>query len=297
MTHDPISIIIPVYNDPGGVDQTIRSLLNLNYSRYEIIAVDNNSTDETLQVIRNWSQRRPGIVHAVRETSIQSSYAARNTGIEHARGDILTFIDADMTVSAGWLSNIAAEFKNTETDYLGYEIQVYMPEGEKSLWGWYDQIMGLPVRYYFDQKQFVPTSCLVVRKTVFEKVGRFNPHLVSGGDREFGNRVSAHPELDMAFSESTVAFHPARTSFQEHYLKAVRIGRGLSQAWQQSSQTSLLQNLLSELIDHILPPDPFRIYRQCREKDPNLYEYLLLYSMNIVLRYLRVYGALRHYLT
>lgn len=287
-------MIVPVYNDPGGIDATLQSLTTQNYDEYEIIPVDNNSSDDTARVIRQWKRRHPNQVRPTDENDVQSSYAARNAGIDHARGDLLVFIDADMTAPTEWLTNIASAFANTETDYLGYDVQVYIPDDQNGPWAWYDQIMGLPARYYYDQKRFVPTSGLAVRKAVFETVGRFDAQLISGGDREFGHRVYDHPDLTMAFSEEIKVYHPARTRFQDHYVKALRIGRGLAQSWQRSEHTDGAPSVLSDLLDHLLPPNPLRIYRQGREQGVSLYEYVLLYFMNALLRYVRVYGALKH---
>jgi len=289
-----LSVIIPVYNDPDGIDQTLQSLVQQGHSPYEIIPVDNNSTDETPSVIDRWADCYDRI-RPTTERAIQSSYAARTAGIEHARGEILAFIDADMTTPEDWLERIAAEFETTNVDYLGYEIEVHVPEGKKSLWGWYDQIMGLPSRYHFKEKQFVPTACLAVRKAVVDEVGPFNPQLMSSGDREFGHRVRDHPDLQMAFSDDIVVYHPARTRFQEHYAKALRIGRGLIQVGETSERTEDARAVLADLVDHLLPPNPLRIYERGKGRNLTPSQYALLYAMDLLIRYVRLYGALTYY--
>src|SRR5262245_29954863 len=83
------SIVVPVHNGGDFFRRCLSSLKTLAFdpSRYEIIAVDNNSTDQTPQIIEEF-----GVVHA-RETNFQSSYAARNKGIECARGRFIAFTD------------------------------------------------------------------------------------------------------------------------------------------------------------------------------------------------------------
>lgn len=287
-----ISVIIPVYNDPEGIDQTLQSVVQQTYPSYEIVPVDNNSTDETPAVISKWRKQYPALIRPTAERSVQSSYAARNTGIEHARGDVLAFIDADMTVPEGWLQRLENAFSNTEIDYLGYEVEIYVPEGQESIWAWYDCMMGLPSHYHYNQKQFAPTSCLAVRSTVFDTIGRFNESLISSGDRDFGERVHAHSELATSFSTDIVVYHPARTTFQAHYDKALRIGRGLFQT-RMSPRSKRLEASFFDLLDHLWPPNPLRIYR--RAKSLSLSEYSLLYVMDWVIRYLRLYGALKEY--
>ena len=88
-----ISVITPVYNDPIGISVTLDSLLALRTTdRYEVVVVDNGSTDTTLDRIQNHSSENPNI-RWFREIEVQGSYAARNTGIEHAEGDVLSFLD------------------------------------------------------------------------------------------------------------------------------------------------------------------------------------------------------------
>lgn len=288
-----ISVIIPVYNDSEGIGQTLQSVVQQTHPSYEIVPVDNDSTDETPAVISKWRKQYPALIRPTAERSVQSSYAARNTGIEHARGDVLAFIDADMTVPEGWLQAITSHFADTETDYLGYDIQVYVPEGEKGIWGWYDQIMGLPSQYHYENNQFVPTSCLAVRKETIEKVGEFDERLRSGGDKEFGERVHNHPTLSTKFSDDIVAYHPARTTFKEHREKAIRIGRGMGQLYKQSIQKSSSISLFLELTSHLFPPSPFRIYRRCNSP----LEYIFIYVMDTVIRYFRLYGIFSYFIS
>ena len=71
---------------------------------YEIIVVDNLSTDKTTQLVRNYP------VKLLFETERQSSYAARNHGIIHAKGSIVSFIDADCMAKDDWLSKLTEIF-------------------------------------------------------------------------------------------------------------------------------------------------------------------------------------------
>lgn len=289
-----LSVIIPVYNDPSGIDATLYSVMEQDHPDYEVIPVDNNSTDETPAVIRKWAQQYPDHIRPVSEHELQSSYAARNAGVEAARGEILVFIDADMTAPSDWLTKVDAAFSTSETDYLGYEVEIYVPENEKSFWGWYDAVMGLPSRYHYEEKQFVPTSCLAVRRSVFEQVGRFDETATSGGDKEFGQRVHDHPTLYTAFRDNIVVYHPARTTFEAHRAKALRVGRGLARLCDPSTASGDSKSVLLELLLHIVPPDPRRIAH--RAQDIPAHRFPALYVADWMLRYLRLYGALTYFL-
>jgi len=288
-----ISVLIPVYNDPEGIEQTLQSVTQQDHPAYEIIPVDNNSTDDTPAVISKWAERHPDRIRPTEEREIQSSYAARNAGIERARGEILVFIDADMTAPPHWLDTIHETFSTSGTDYLGYEVEVYLPDGAESFWGWYDTIMGLPSRYHYDEKQFVPTSCLAVRRSVFEQVGRFDGTAISGGDKEFGQRVHRDANLTTAFRDDIMVYHPARTTFDAHRAKALRVGRGLARLCDPSTAPSDSKSVFLELLLHIVPPDPRRIVRRAQEVPRH--HLPALYAADWILRYLRLYGALTYF--
>ena len=74
---------------------------------------DNGSKDGTLSIARHFKKKYPGLVHYVIENKIQSSYAARNRGVELSKGKLLSFIDADMTVKSDLLEKIVSAFDGT----------------------------------------------------------------------------------------------------------------------------------------------------------------------------------------
>lgn len=278
MTEPALSVVVPVYNDPAGVRETLRSLTEQRCStdRYEVLVVDNNSTDSTTDVIAEFEDRYPNVVVGLSETDVQSSYAARNTGIEHARADVIAFVDADMTVDPTWVDAVCGVFERSSVDYLGYEVELYAPDGERTFWAQYDLATGLPVEHYLRTKQFAPTCALAVRATVFDAVGLFDESLVSGGDKEFGRRVD-DAGFEMGFEASITVRHPARTTFREHVKKARRIGRGQMQLWERHR---LAAHPLSPT--RVLPPSPWRIRSRTRSLDGFLSVYLAAYLLKLI---------------
>lgn len=107
-----ISVIVPVFNAGRYIDRCIVALLEQDYPRsnYEIIAVDNGSTDDSFDRLRRYP------VKVVQEPKL-GSYAARNAGLLHASGSLLGFTDADCVPCARWLTGI-----DTVMDDLGTEI-------------------------------------------------------------------------------------------------------------------------------------------------------------------------------
>ena len=227
MVHPAVSIVVPVYNDPDGVRATLDSLVAQSTdSPHEIVVVDNGSADRTPKIVRAYENDHDHLT-LVHEREIQSSYAARNTGIRNTDSEILAFVDADMTVPEDWLDSALAAFESADADYMGCHVELALPD-DPSLAARYDHHTGFPVEGYLEQQGFAPTCCLFVRREVFADVGLFDHRLVSGGDKEFGNRVSK-AGYDLHFAENVTMYHPTRNSLSELVSKDRRVGRGLCQ--------------------------------------------------------------------
>jgi len=225
-TNSIITIVIPVYNDPEGLSETIESILSQKTDiSYEVIIVDNNSTDDTWKVANSYAMGHDRVQVAI-EDKIQSSYAARNTGIERAGGDIVVFIDADETVDENWLESAVKSLQKLNADYVGCNVKMTLPRG--TLVGKYNAHTGFPVEKYLKRQNYAPTCALLVKREVFDDIGLFDARLTSGGDREFGNRV--HEKVyEQGYAEDATVYHPARTTFNSLAKKNFRVGRGFCQ--------------------------------------------------------------------
>lgn len=96
------SVIVPVYNTAAYLSRCVSALLAQDYprSQFEILCIDNNSTDESLRILNGFDGIR------VFNEPQQSSYAARNRGVAEARGEWLAFTDSDCIASPNWLQSI-----------------------------------------------------------------------------------------------------------------------------------------------------------------------------------------------
>jgi len=227
-TKKQVSVIIPVYNNPSGLKNTLNCLVEQNFPKelFEIIVADNDSTDETLSIIKNLRKKYPEIIRMVQENKIKSSYAARNKGIMEAKGTIISFIDADMTVETDWLKKVTESLKKNKTDCIVCNVKII--PGEKSIFALYDQMVAFPIEKYVKEIHFTPTGCLTIYKDIFYKIGLFDENLVSGGDHEFGNRIY-EAGYKIYYASTIIMNHPARSTLKQFLSKAFRIGRGLKQ--------------------------------------------------------------------
>jgi len=222
-----VSVVIPVYNDTDGIRTTIHSIVTQSVRTYDVFPVDNDSTDGTGGVIREIANEHSDLVRPCKEIDVQSSYAARNTGIEHASGDVLLFLDADIWVPETWIEDMVTTLESNDYDYLGCNVEV-VAEDRPNFWERYEQSFSFPVETYLEDKHFAPTCALAVRREVFEEVGLFDERLESGGDKEFGNRVH-EAGYDLHYANDVTMYHPTRNSLRAHVKKDRRVGRGLCQ--------------------------------------------------------------------
>ena len=105
-----ITVILCTYNRCGELTKALSSVTAStvpNSTEWEVLVVDNNSTDQTPAVVEEYSRRHPGRVRYLFEPRPGKSNAL-NTGIEKARGNILAFMDDDVTVEPMWLQNLTA---------------------------------------------------------------------------------------------------------------------------------------------------------------------------------------------
>ncbi len=223
-----ISVIIPVYNDPEGLRETIASTLTQAYPEelYEIIVVDNGSTDATFDTAAELTRQHPGRIRLLQENAVRGSYAARNKGIEHANGGIMCFLDSDSTIRNDYLSHIDSLFHDGNIDYVGCEVKIHSEA--RSLSATYQKARGFQVQWYIENRHYAPTCCLSISKRVIDRVGPFDFRLESGGDWEFGKRVHA-AGFTQAFSPAATVYHPARSRYHELVKKNMRCARGEAQ--------------------------------------------------------------------
>ena len=116
------SIIIPTYNRADELRETIRSIAKLNVDGdWELLVVDNNSPDHTRAVVEGEQASFPATLHYIFEPE-QGRYAALNTGIRAAKGNIVATTDDDARVEPDWLTRAAAGLDTLGCDYVGGKV-------------------------------------------------------------------------------------------------------------------------------------------------------------------------------
>ncbi len=120
-----VSILIPVYNGEKTLRKCISSILNQSYKNFELIIVDNNSTDKTKEIIIDFQKNNKNIAYVFEKNRGRGS--ARNAGIRNSRGEIILMTDSDCIVPENWINKM---------------IEPVINQGEHAVMGFEEDIIG-----------------------------------------------------------------------------------------------------------------------------------------------------------
>jgi cellulose synthase/poly-beta-1,6-N-acetylglucosamine synthase-like glycosyltransferase len=217
-----VSVIVPVYRDERRLFSCLGALVGQSYpsDRTDLIVVDNGCESLT-----DVARRFPTVT--VLEETTPGSYAARNRGLQAARGAIYAFTDADCVPAPDWLARgVAALERSTEVGVVGGRIE--MTEAEPSrvtAFDLYDLVCGLPQRQFVESLRFAATANLFTRRDVVERAGVFTPELKSSGDREWAMRVT-DLGYEIVYADDVVVRHRTRHTVREFVRRRRRITGG-----------------------------------------------------------------------
>jgi glycosyltransferase involved in cell wall biosynthesis len=222
-----VSVVIPIYNGEADLPDLINCLQSQTYpqDRVEYLLVDNKSSDDTFTIINTAAQNCPIIIRPLRETQIQSSYAARNTGIRAAQGEIFAFTDADCRPQPQWLEALIQPFINPEIVIVVGEI-VGLPGGTL-LEQHAHQQQTLSQKHTLAHKfrPYGQTANLAIQRLALETVGLFRPYLTSGGDADICWRILAAKIGHWEFVPEAIVQHRHRSTLKELASQWRRYGR------------------------------------------------------------------------
>ena len=216
-----VSIVVPVYNGERTIAMCLDALVNqaMSDDRYEIIVVDNKSTDATCEIVRRYD------VTLLHEVEIQTSYAARNRGIAAAGGEIIGFTDADCVAHPEWLSELIKPFSDPAVGGVGGRVLDSEPENEVER---FIRSTGL-FSGYQDETIFLPillTNCVAYRKEILEALCGFNYRLFTGADIDLSWRMQLETGARVAYAPEAIVYHMHRSTLSGMARQFRRYGYG-----------------------------------------------------------------------
>ena len=116
-----LSVIVPVYNmaSEEKLIWCLDSLVNQTISDYEIIAVDDCSTDNSLEILRDYEKRYPGKIHVIASPVNKKQGGAKNLGLDRAKGEWIGFIDSDDWITPDYYEKLLTLAEETGADMAG----------------------------------------------------------------------------------------------------------------------------------------------------------------------------------
>jgi glycosyltransferase involved in cell wall biosynthesis len=217
-----VTVILCTYNRCQSLAKVLDNVAAQTLPKWiewEVIVVDNNSSDETKSVVDGFCRRYPERFRYLFESNQGLSYA-RNAGLRKARGEVVAFIDDDVTIEPTWLRNLTGPFRNGEWVGVGGRIvpdwpctpPCWVPQNE-----WY----GMAPLVIFDLGlEAVPLrdapfgANMAFRRRLFERYGNFRTdlgrsakNLLGNEDTEFGRRLLAAGER-LKYEPTAVVHHP-----------------------------------------------------------------------------------------
>ena len=190
-----VSVVIPAHNEAGALPALLDSLAEHLDLEHEVIVVDNGSTDETSRVVSDYGCRLIQLAKVYPAT-------ARNAGAAAAIGEVLAFLDADVTITPSWARRLASMvesgFMHERPCVTGDTCHVSKRPS------WIERYWFEPLRRR--KKQYMNGANTLVLREDFDRIGGFDERLETGEDVDFCRRAAAHG-LDIVFSPEFKVHH------------------------------------------------------------------------------------------
>lgn len=197
-----ISVIVPAYNAQPYISRCIEALLSqsFNPNNYEVIVVDDGSSDQTADIIKNYP------VKYVYQKN-QGPATARNRGVKEAKGDIILFTDADCVPTGNWIEEMVRPFKSPDIAavkgaYLTNQKEVVARLAQVEFEERFEMLKKA------DSIDMVDTYSAGFRKAIFSQMGGFDTTfpVANNEDTDLSYKMSRHG-FKMVFNPVAVVYH------------------------------------------------------------------------------------------
>ena len=233
-----ISIVVPCYNEETNIKPCLESLVSQDYAHeFEIVVVDNNSTDDSLAIITELSRIYPTIRPIVEYK--KGTAAVRNSGVLNARYDHLAFIDADCEAPKNWLSLLVENYESMKSKHaegIGVGGRNIAPENANpfikaieivldTYFGSFSSIQGRQLK----QAVMIPHLSLVnalYEKEKIKAIGGFDETLFSEAEDADINYRLSRAGYRFLYAPESFVWHKMRPSPKSWFKNMFRYGKG-----------------------------------------------------------------------
>ncbi len=183
------SVIIPLYNKELFIENTLRSVLAQTFGDFEVIVVDDGSTDKSSGKVLGFKDDRIRFM----QKNNEGASIARNFGIENATADYITFLDADDYWYPEFLETMKRQMEAFPDDKV-FSAAIEIETANKTIFAakYSVQDRGVKVVDFFDaslKECVICTSCAAFHKSIFKETGSFDKSIPSGQDIDLWIRI------------------------------------------------------------------------------------------------------------
>ena len=223
-----VSLVVSVYNEESVIKQFYEELLsvinNINGYLFEIIFVDDGSTDDSLKTLQFFKENPQVKIH---HKENGGKYTALNFGIENSQADLFGCLDADSFVDKDALKNMMPYFENPKIMAVVPSIKVYTPTNmlqkmQKIEYGW--GIFVRKVLTYLNALHVTPGPFTIFRRKIFENIGQYK-HAHQSEDLEMALRMQKH-NYKIANSHRSYVFTVTPNTLKTLYKQRLRWAYG-----------------------------------------------------------------------
>jgi O-antigen biosynthesis protein len=228
-----ISVVVCSYNGEATIRDTLEGLKEIDYPEFELIVVDDGSTDQTATITRQFPVR-------LIQTPNRGLSCARNVGLENATGEIIAYTDDDARPDPHWLTFIALAFD--ESDHAGIGGPNIAPVDDGDIADCVANAPGGPVHVLLtdDVAEHIPGCNMAFRKECLQAIGGFDPRYRAAGDDVDICWQLQDRGWTIGFSPAAFVWHHRRCSIPAYWKQQVGYGRAealLEEKWPEKYNT------------------------------------------------------------
>lgn len=213
------SIVIAVYNRADFIEKCLAAVLKQTVKNYEIIIVDDGSTDDTLKIVKQFKDPKIKIVCNKQNSGLAFT---RNRGIEESRGELIAFTDSDCIVEPNWLEELIKPFKIDEKIMIvGGRVIDPKP---KNYW----EQVNKGCNFIANKSGYVKNimGCNMAYRNIFFNIVKFDEGLKFGGDETDLCLSCLSLDYKIYYSDSAKVTHYHRSSFRATFSQQYHYGYG-----------------------------------------------------------------------
>jgi glycosyltransferase involved in cell wall biosynthesis len=213
-----ISVVVCTYNGARTFRETMEGLKELDYPDYEVIVVDDGSTDHTIEIAREYE------VNLISTINNGLSYA-RNVGWKAATGEIVAYIDDDAYPDPHWLKYLASTFLTTS--FVGVGGPNLLPWGDGPVAECVANAPGGPVHVLVSDREaeHIPGCNMAFRRTALEAIGGFDPRFRTAGDDVDVCWSIQQQGWNIGYNPAAVVWHHRRNSIKAYWKQQQGYGK------------------------------------------------------------------------